>query len=136
MQAHRQTLKDYFGHILKDEGQRELASLLDVQEVRVRRQEKRMQIQAQTNQLFLPVWRKTLQDAIEESMEGQLQVELQVDYTAADKPDLREDAWHLALDAHRQSHPMLIQLLKKPEPRMADDGGIDLTMPRHQVGLL
>ena len=60
MQAHRQTLKDYFGHILKDEGQRELASLLDVQEVRVRRQEKRMQIQAQTNQLFLPVWRKTL----------------------------------------------------------------------------
>lgn len=136
MQAHRQTLKDYFGHILKDEGQQELASLLDVQEVRVRRQEKRMQIQAQTNQLFLPVWRKTLQDAIEESMEGQLQVELQVDYTAADKPDLREDAWHLALDAHRQSHPMLIQLLKKPEPRMADDGGIDLTMPRHQVGLL
>ena len=132
-----QTLKDYFGKILQDEGQLELASLLDVREVKIKRVERAMEIDACTNHLFPPAWKLSLKEAIEEGLQRQITVDLNIAYNhTGEKNDVREDAWQLALDTEEKMHPMLIQLLKKQEAIISADGGIRLSLPSHQVGLL
>ena len=103
MQERRQTVKDYFGGLLQDEGQREVASLLDVREVCIHKQDRLLHIDACTRHLISPAWRRGLQEALEEGMEGQLKVDLSVDYEAAEKTDLCEDAWHLASGIRRET---------------------------------
>ncbi len=136
MQERRQTVKDYFGGLLQDEGQREVASLLDVREVCIHKQDRLLHIDACTRHLISPAWRRGLQEALEEGMEGQLKVDLSVDYEAAEKTDLCEDAWHLALESEEKQHPMLVQLLKGPGTQIASGGKVELTLPSYQAGLL
>ena len=136
MQARKQTVKDYFGKWIEDEGQRELASLLDVQEIRIKRQDRQMCIQAKTSHLFSPAWRSSLQKTIQEGMQDQLQVLLEVDYRPTEGEDIWEDAWHMALESERGVHPMLVSMLVSPRRAICKEGRVEVKLPSYQARLL
>lgn len=117
-------------------GQLELASLLDVQEIRVKRQERMMCIEAQTSHLFSPAWCDTLQKAIQEGIQDQLRVSLEVQYIPKNQEDIWEDAWDMALDTERPLHPMLVSILSSPKRSSCRAGQVEIKLPASQVRLL
>ncbi|HIR36052.1 MAG TPA: PolC-type DNA polymerase III [Candidatus Faecimorpha stercoravium] len=136
MQAQKRTVEDYFGKWIEDEGQLELASLLEVQEIRVKRQERVMCIQTKTSHLFSPVWCNTLQGAIQEGMQDQLRVSLEVQYKPKNQEDIWEDAWDMALDTERHLHPMLVSILSSPKRSACRAGQVEIKLPASQARLL
>ena len=136
MQAQKRTVEDYFGKWIEDEGQLELASLLEVQEIRVKRQERVMCIQTKTSHLFSPVWCNTLQEAIQEGMQDLLRVSLEVQYKPKNQEDIWEDAWDMALDTERHLHPMLVSILSSPKRSACRAGQVEIKLPASQARLL
>ena len=116
MQEQR-TLADYFKDCLTDEGQRNAASLLRVQNVEIRTEERKLVVQTVTDQILDPAFRQGLEETIAENFRNQLTVDLEVELEnpKADDDDeaLRErmeDAWNYVLEEEQRLRPMCYQI--------------------------
>ena len=138
----QKTLADYFKDCLTDEGQLNTASLLRVQNVEIRMEERKMVVRTVTDQILDPAFRQGLEETIAENFRGRLTVDLEVELentAQSDGSELQErmeDAWNYVLEEEQRLRPMCYHILKNTEPEFLTGGRIRLPLPQEAIHLL
>ncbi|MBQ4383519.1 MAG: PHP domain-containing protein, partial [Firmicutes bacterium] len=138
----QKTLADYFKDCLTDEGQLNTASLLRVQNVEIRMEERKMVVRTVTDQILDPAFRQGLEETIAENFRGRLTVDLEVELentAQSDGSELQErmeDAWNYVLEEEQRLRPMCYHILKNTEPEFLSGGRIRLPLPQEAIHLL
>jgi DNA polymerase III epsilon subunit family exonuclease len=138
----QKTLAEYFKDCLTDEGQLNTASLLRVQNVEIRMEERKMVVKTVTDQILDPAFRQGLEETIAESFRGRLTVDLEVELENPSQSDdaalqeRMEDAWNYVLEEEQRLRPMCYHILKNTEPEFLSGGRIRLPLPQETIHLL
>ena len=115
MQVEPKSLNEYFGAYLADEGQKTLASLLRIRNVEIFREEKRMHIMAEADQMMAPSDIDALARSLEEGLGGGISVELEASMPQTADAETIEDAWSVLKEEVSRTHPMLGHIFRNAD---------------------